>query len=167
MRKAPILTCGLLVAFVTVANVLPAGAAEPAASSSCARQVEAAVKAVLATQTAAWNRGDLEGFTSGYSEDTAFLSPSGLTRGRREVLARYKKRYPDQKTMGILTLDVQEVRVFESPGTGKTCASGASLAARWRLDYPDQPEKKSAEGATLLVLRPRGESWEIVEDASM
>ena len=44
---------------------------------------------------------------------------------------------------------------------------GLSVAARWRLAYPDQPDKKTAEGLTLLVLRPRGDSWEIVQDASM
>jgi hypothetical protein len=44
---------------------------------------------------------------------------------------------------------------------------GVSVAARWRLAYPDQPEKKTAEGLTLLVLRRHGDSWEIVQDASM
>lgn len=167
MRQAPILTRGLLLALVTAAGVLPARAAEPAAPSPCAQRVEAAVKAVLATQSAAWNRGDLEAFTAVYAEDASFLSPSGLTRGRQQVLARYKKRYPDQKAMGTLTLEVQEVRAFAGAGTGKACAAGAAVAARWKLAYPDQPEKKTAEGLTLLVLRPRGESWEIVDDASM
>ncbi len=38
-----------------------------------------------------------------------------------------------------------------------------TILARWRLAYPEKPE---ATGLTLLVLRPRADGWEIVEDAS-
>jgi uncharacterized protein (TIGR02246 family) len=139
------------------------GAGEP----GCARKAEDAVKALLATQSAAWNRGDLEAFTAVYAEDASFLSPNGITHGRHQVLERYRLRYPDKKAMGILTLEVQETRMF-STGAGRSCAvQGVSVAAHWRLAYPDQTEKKTAEGSTLLVLRPRGGSWEIVQDASM
>ncbi len=165
MRPLRTLASLLVVLLALLDSVRPAAAAEMP-SSGCAQQVETAVKAVLATQSAAWNRGDLATFTSVYAADASFLSPSGLTRGRQQVLARYRKRYPDQKAMGTLTLDVQEVRTFGT-GTGKACAAGAAVAARWKLAYPDQPEKKTAEGLTLLVLQPRGESWEIVDDASM
>lgn len=124
---------------------------------------EAQVAALLRTQAEAWSRGDLEAFTSVYAEDAAFLSPSGLTRGRREVLARYRKRYPDAAAMGKLTLEVIETRVFPW-GKG---AAGASVAARWRLEYPGQADRKTAEGLTLIVLRRTAKSWEIVQDASM
>ncbi len=138
------------------------GAGDP----GCARKAEEAVKALLATQSAAWSRGDLEGFTAVYAEDATFVSATGLTHGRQQVLERYRRRYPDKKAMGTLTLDVRETRTF--PAAGKSCAiEGVSVAARWKLAYPDQPEKKTAEGSTLLVLRPRGGSWEIVQDASM
>ncbi len=137
-----------------------------AGESGCARKAEEAVKALLTTQSAAWNRGDLEGFTAVYAEDASFVSPTGLTHGRQQVLERYRRRYPDKKAMGILTLDVLETRTF--PAASKSCdITGVSVAARWRLAYPDQPEKKTAEGSTLLVLRPRGSSWEILQDASM
>jgi uncharacterized protein (TIGR02246 family) len=138
-----------------------------AASSGCAQQAKDAVRALLATQSAAWNRGDLEAFTAVYAEDASFLSPTGLTHGRDQVLARYKKRYPDQKAMGTLSLDVVETRPLVG-GEGPPCeVPGASVAARWKLVYPGQPGKKTAEGLTLLVLRHRGATWEIVEDASM
>ena len=136
------------------------------ADPGCARKAEEAVKALLATQSAAWTRGDLEGFTAVYAEDATFVSATGLTHGRQQVLERYRRRYPDQKAMGTLTLDVRETRTF--PAKSQSCAiEGVSVAARWKLAYPDQPEKKTAEGSTLLVLRPRGGSWEIVQDASM
>ena len=124
---------------------------------------EAQVAALLRTQSEAWSRGDLEAFTSVYAEDAAFLSPSGLTRGRREVLERYRKRYPDAAAMGKLTLEVLETRLFPQ---GKE-AAGASVAARWRLEYPGQADRKTAEGLTLIVLRRTAKSWKIVQDASM
>jgi peptidoglycan/xylan/chitin deacetylase (PgdA/CDA1 family) len=132
-----------------------------------------AVASLLKVQSDAWNRGDLETFTSVYAEDASFLSPTGLTQGRQQVLERYRRRYPDQKAMGILTLEILETRPaqgveFTPLGDARPSrVQGVSVAARWRLAYPDQPDKKTAEGLTLLVLRRHGDSWEIVEDASM
>lgn len=124
---------------------------------------EAQVAALLRMQAEAWSRGDLEAFTSVYAEDAAFLTADGLTRGRRDVLERYRKRYPDAAAMGKLTLEVLETRVFP-PGKE---AAGVSVAARWRLEYPGQADRKTAEGLTLVVLRRTEKSWEIVQDASM
>jgi ketosteroid isomerase-like protein len=132
-----------------------------------------AVAALLKTQADAWNRGDLEAFTSVYAEDASFLSPNGLTQGRQQVLERYRRRYPDQKAMGTLTLEILEARPaqgVELTALGDARPSrvhGLSVAARWRLAYPGQPDRKTAEGMTLLVLRRQGDSWEIVQDASM
>jgi uncharacterized protein (TIGR02246 family) len=149
-----------------VLGLLAGSALHGAGDGGCAKKAEEAVKALLTTQSAAWNRGDLEGFSAMYAEDASFLSPTGVTHGRQQVLERYRLRYADKKAMGILTLDVLETRVV--PAESKVCKiAGVSVAARWRLAYPDQPEKKTAEGTTLLVLRPRGGSWEIVQDASM
>jgi peptidoglycan/xylan/chitin deacetylase (PgdA/CDA1 family) len=138
-----------------------------------AQDARTAVEALLKTQSDAWNRGDLDTFTSVYAEDASFLSPTGLTQGRQKVLERYRHRYPDRKAMGTLSLEIIEVRPaqgIEVTALGDARPSrvqGLSVAARWRLAYPDQPEKKTAEGLTLLVLRRHGDSWEIVEDASM
>jgi peptidoglycan/xylan/chitin deacetylase (PgdA/CDA1 family) len=132
-----------------------------------------AVAALLKTQSDAWNRGDLEAFTSVYAEDASFLSPTGLTQGRQQVLERYRRRYPDQKAMGTLTLEILEARPaqgveFTALGDARPGrVHGLSVAARWRLAYPGQPDRKTAEGMTLLVLRRQGDSWEIVQDASM
>jgi uncharacterized protein (TIGR02246 family) len=124
-------------------------------------EVRKAVAAVLDRQAQAWNRGDLEAFVSVYAEDAAFVSPTGLTRGRQAVLDRYRKRYPDKAAMGTLSLEVLETR-FANGDDGRI--HGASLVARWTLAYPDKP---AASGLTLLVLHPRGEGWAIVQDASM
>lgn len=128
------------------------------------------VRKLIETQVEAWNRGDLDAFTSAYAEDAAFLSPSGLTRGRDEVLTRYRKRYPDATAMGKLRLEPIEMR--PASGTEFTLVGGAkpsrvhgvSVAARWELSYPD---KEPASGLTLIVFRRNRDGWEIVQDASM
>ena len=152
--------CRLLSAFVLLCLLAPPAlrAADPSPEDQ--------VKALLRTQAEAWSRGDLAAFTSVYAEDAAFLSPSGLTRGRREVLERYRRRYPDAAAMGKLTLEVLETRLFPADPGGHPVA-GASVAARWRLEYPGQADRKTAEGLTLIVLRRTATSWEIVQDASM
>jgi len=147
------------VTLLTLLMLPPVIRAEPASGT----EPEEQVAALLRAQADAWSRGDLEAFTSVYAEDASFLSPTGLTRGRREVLERYRKRYPDKAAMGNLTLDVIEARTFPA---GKT-AEAVSVVARWRLEYPGQAERKTAEGLTLLVLRRAGGGWEIVQDASM
>ena len=153
-----------LVVFLALSGLLlsPLPAAEPRQGASPEEQVAA----LLHAQADAWNRGDLEAFTAVYAEDATFVTPNGLTHGRREVLERYRKRYPDQAAMGKLTLEVIEARAFPS---GKD-AKAVSVAARWRLEYPGQADRKTAEGWTLLVLRRVGKGgggWEIVQDASM
>lgn len=113
------------------------------------------VKSVITAQAEAWNRGDLDAFCAVYAKDALFLSPSGTTRGRDQVLARYKKRYPDKKAMGTLSFEFLETR--ES-------ATLVTVAAKWKLSYPDKP---AAQGVTLVVLQRRGDRWEILQDASM
>ena len=122
---------------------------------------ESAAAAVLKRQTEAWNRGDLEAFCAVYDEDATYASPSGIVHGRAAVLERYRKRYADRAAMGTLRLDVQEARAAAAPEAA--VVQGVSIVARWRLAYPDRPD---ASGLTLLVLRPVGDEWQIVQDAS-
>jgi peptidoglycan/xylan/chitin deacetylase (PgdA/CDA1 family) len=134
------------------------------------QDTQTAVHALLRKQAEAWNQGDLEAFCAVYAEDAAFVSPTGLTRGRAQVLERYRKRYPDKKAMGTLSFEFLETRLakgIEYSYFGDALPSrvhGVSVVARWTLAYPD---KASASGLTLLVLHRRGDGWEIVEDASM
>jgi ketosteroid isomerase-like protein len=127
-------------------------------------------ESVLTTQVAAWNAGDLEAFCTVYADDAAYIGSSGITRGREAILARYRERYPDRAAMGTLSFEVVEARPasgVEVTMMGDAAPSrvhGVSIVARWRLDYPD---RDAAEGLTLIVLRRRGEGWEMVQDASM
>jgi uncharacterized protein (TIGR02246 family) len=139
--------------------LLAAAAADDApkpAAPAGEEAVRRAVAAAIERQVQAWNRGDLEGFVSVYAEDAAFVSPTGLTRGRQALLERYRKRYPDKAAMGKLSLEILETRLAG--------ADGVSVVARWTLAYPDKP---FASGLTLLVLHRHDDGWKIVQDASM
>jgi uncharacterized protein (TIGR02246 family) len=139
-------------------------AANPAPAEASAPEAEgphAGIRALLEEQAAAWTRGDLEAFCAGYAEDATFVSPGGLTQGRAEVLARYRKRYPDRAAMGALALELLEVRA--APGAG--APRSVSAVARWTLSGT---ERETAAGLTLLVFhREPGGPWRIVQDASM
>lgn len=111
--------------------------------------------AYLARQAAAWSKGDLDGFCQSYADDAVFVSPSGVTKGRAEVLARYKKKYPDAKAMGKLALEPIDLRVS---------GDSATIAAKWTLTYPDKPP---ASGHTVVVFIRYNGRWRIVHDASM
>lgn len=125
---------------------------------------ERQVKDLLLEQASAWNHGDLPGFCSAYADDALFLSPSGVTRGRAEILARYQKRYGNApETMGSLTLEVLEVR-----GDG----NAASVAMRWRLLWDPAQKKEPASGLSLVTLYKERDAkgaaqWRIHQDASM
>jgi uncharacterized protein (TIGR02246 family) len=114
------------------------------------------VRALVVSQVAAWNRGDLEGFCAGYADDAVFVAPSGVTHGRDAVLARYLKKYGgDRASMGTLAIEPLDVRQ----------ADGAvSVAARWTLTWDDKP---LATGSTVIVFTRVGGAWRIVHDASM
>jgi len=128
------------------------------------------VAQLLARQAEAWTRGDLEAFCAAYAEDATFLTPSGSTHGRQQVLERYRLRYPGREAMGALTLELLETRT--AWGTEISLLDDAvpsrihavSVVARWTLRRAGQPD---ATGLTLLALRPRGDGWQIVQDASM
>jgi uncharacterized protein (TIGR02246 family) len=119
--------------------------------------VKATLTALLDTQAAAWNRGDLEAFCSVYADDATFVTPKGLTQGRSVILERYRKSYPDRAAMGTLSFEIVEVRAGPSGGA-------SSMVARWTLAYPG---KEAKSGLTLLMFHRIGSAWRIVQDASM
>src|ERR1700677_4666619 len=115
---------------------------------------EAAIRAVLEMQTAAWNRGDIDTFMTSYwnSEQTEFLGANGIAHGWQSVLDRYHHSYPDRKTMGTLTFSDLEVHL--------TCADAAYVVGKFHLvRESDQPS-----GVFSLDFRKFPEGWRIVLD---
>ncbi len=75
---------------------------------------EKSIRGLLATQTEAWNRGDIEQFMHGYWENDSlmFIGKSGVTYGWTNTLNNYKKGYPDTAAMGKLHFDLIQGAVF-------------------------------------------------------
>ena len=73
---------------------------------------ELAIRQMLSTQDAAWNKGDVEGFMQGYwqNDSLMFIGKSGITYGWKNTLENYKKGYPDTAAMGKLDFNILEVK---------------------------------------------------------
>lgn len=140
--------------FLVVALALLAGDNSPAAARMAEADAGAAIRDLLDRQSAAWNRGDVEGFMAGYwkSEKTTFAGSNGVFRGWQALLERYRRTYPDRAAMGTLTFSELEIT---------TLAPDAALVlGRWHLDRSSGP----VGGVFSLVVRKLPEGWRIVHD---
>lgn len=81
-------------------------------SLSAQSKNEIAIRKILAEQTAAWNRGDIKKFMTGYWENDSlmFIGKSGVTYGWTNTLNNYKKSYPDTTAMGKLSFNIISVK---------------------------------------------------------
>jgi ketosteroid isomerase-like protein len=115
---------------------------------------EAAIRAVLEAQAAAWNRGDVPAYMDGYdrSPKTEFVGGDSITRGWQQVLDRYKQKYDTREKMGTLTFSDLEINVLS--------ADAALVLGRWRLKRAnDEPH-----GTFTLLFRKTKAGWRIVHD---
>ena len=113
-----------------------------------------AIRKVMDDQTAAWNRGDIEGFMEGYwkSDQLLFISTTGQTRGWQPTLDRYKKSYDTRAKMGTLTFSDLEITFLSK--------KSASVIGSWSLARgADNPH-----GKFTLIFRKFKDGWKIVHD---
>ena len=114
----------------------------------------AAIRAVIDKQEAAWNRGDIEAFMTGYapSSTTTFVSGDEVTQGWQTVHDRYAKKYDSREKMGTLT--------FSNLTITPLCDNTAIVLGSWHL------ERKSDEphGKFTLLFRKLPDGWRIVLD---
>lgn len=116
-----------------------------------------AITQLLATQTAAWNRGDVASFMQGYwrSDSLVFIGKRGLTYGWQPTLDNYRRSYPNAAAMGQLRFDNLRVTP-DGP-------DAAHVVGRWHLARPGLGD---LQGHYLLVLRHLNGQWVIVADHS-
>ncbi len=109
--------------------------------------------AVLAKQTQAWNRGDIEGFMEGYwkSNQLIFTSGGKIRRGWQATINSYKANYT-QETMGKLTFSDLDIVL--------TADNEAVVMGRWHLGGL----KTEPQGGFILVFRKLAEGWRIIRD---
>jgi ketosteroid isomerase-like protein len=117
---------------------------------------ESAIRQILDNQTAAWNRGDVDGFMKGYWENDSlmFIGKSGVTYGWSNTLKNYKKNYPDTATMGKLAFTLIEVK--------KLSKEYYHITGKWFL-------KRSigdVGGHFTLLFRKINGRWVIISDHS-
>jgi ketosteroid isomerase-like protein len=117
---------------------------------------EVSVRAILDRQVADWNKGDLEGFLSGYwnSPKVVFQSGGRRSDGWEAMRDRYRRRYQAEgKAMGRLVFSSVEI---EPLGPEAIMVRGA-----WRLAMPDETKPG---GLFTLIFRKLPEGWKIVHD---
>jgi ketosteroid isomerase-like protein len=123
-------------------------AAEPA-------KTDREIQAVLDAQVLAWNKGDLEGFMTGYwkSPDLTFFSGGDLTSGWQQSLDRYRKRYQSEgREMGKLAFSDLQIR----PAGDEM----AWVRGRFKLIT----SKETFGGLFTLIFQRKPEGWRIVHD---
>jgi len=117
-------------------------------------QIAAEIRKVMDDQSAAWNRGDIDGFMAGYwkSEKLTFISGTEVTRGWQPTLDRYKKGYDSRAKMGVLNFTDLEFTVLSK--------DAAVVLGSWALTR----EKDNPHGKFTLTFRKFKEGWRIVMD---
>jgi ketosteroid isomerase-like protein len=118
-----------------------------------------AIAQVLATQSAAWNRGDIPTFMAGYwhSDSLVFIGKNGATYGWQPTLDNYRRTYGDASQMG--QLDFSGLRI--SP----LSAGVAQVVGHWHLARPSATTG-DLQGQFLLIFRRLDGHWVIVADHS-
>ena len=112
------------------------------------------IEKVMTEQTAAWNRGDIDGFMEGYwkSEEMRFVSGNSVSMGWQAALDRYKKSYDTRAKMGELT--------FEDPVIVVLDKNNAYVFGRFILVR----ENDKPTGLFTLVFRRTKDGWKIIHD---
>ena len=126
-----------------------------AAAEGSDADAKQAIQSVLDQQVAAWNRGDIKGFMSGYwnSPDLIYVGNTKVTRGWQTLLDRYQD-YSKTSAGQIGTLELQETQItLLSP-------ESALVWGTYRVLQPGQDRK----GLYTLVLRRFQEGWRTVYD---
>ena len=113
-----------------------------------------AIRKVMDEQTAAWNRGDIEGFMQGYwkSESLEFVSGDNVTKGWQPTLDRYKKSYDSREKMGTLTFSGLTINVLNK--------EWATVLGSWSLARAQD----TPHGKFTLIFRKFKDGWRIVHD---
>jgi ketosteroid isomerase-like protein len=130
--------------------------ASPARADDDSEVAVRGTRAVLAQQVVDWNKGDLDGFLSGYwnSPKVVFMSGGSRFDGYEAMRDRYRRRYKaDGMAMGQLAFSDLEV---ESLGPEAVLARG-----RFRLTMADGTKPT---GLFTLIVRKFPEGWKIVHD---
>jgi len=123
---------------------------------------EAAIRAVLAEQEAAWNRGDLEAFMQAYddSPETTFIGAE-VRKGYEPILERYRTAYANRDQMGTLKFSNLEVRLLAG---ANGVVEYAIVTGNFHLERTTTGTAKKNDGVFSLVWHRGTKGWKIILD---
>ena len=121
---------------------------------------KAAIRAVIADQRAAWNRGDLDAFMHAYenSPETTFIGAQ-VRKGYEPILQRYREAYANREQMGVLTFSNVEIRLL--PGSS---SEYAIVTGNFHLERTATGAAKKTDGVFSLVWHRGPNGWKIILD---
>ncbi|MDQ6699980.1 MAG: nuclear transport factor 2 family protein [Acidobacteriota bacterium] len=121
-----------------------------------AQPPENSIRGVLQDQVAAWNRGDIASFMLAYEDSprTTFIGKD-IARGHKQVLERYRQRYPTAEKMGVLTFSDLDIRMLD--------ARNAAVIGRFHLKRAPVAGG-NADGIFSLVFQNTAAGWKIILD---
>ncbi|HYO98593.1 MAG TPA: nuclear transport factor 2 family protein [Pyrinomonadaceae bacterium] len=153
IRRAPFVWLGVVLVIALASQ--PACRRGGESEKGSAEDV-AAIRAVLDSQAAAWNRGDIEGYMDGYerADETTFISGNTVTRGWQTVHDRYKKSYDTREKMGTLAFSELEIKPLSE--------FYANVTGRWQLTRA----KDTPQGRFALIFRRTSAGWRIAQDTT-
>lgn len=113
------------------------------------------IRSIMDHQVAEWNKGNVDGFMSGYwkSEQMTFQSGNRRLKGYNALAAMYKKNYAGAK-MGTLTFKDIEIKPLAK--------NLFMVLGRWNVKTKD----KVQEGLFTLIVRKIENEWKIIHDHS-
>jgi beta-aspartyl-peptidase (threonine type) len=144
---------------LTVLVLFPLAQAQATAPDTEAAQApEGEIRALLNSQVAAWNHGDLKGYMQGYwhSDELTFFAADTESAGWEAAYQRYRTAYQAKdKEMGHLTFSNLRVQVL--------APDAAFVRGRWQLTMRDGSHRA---GLFTIILRHLPEGWRIIHDHS-
>ncbi|MEO6803640.1 MAG: DUF4440 domain-containing protein [Granulicella sp.] len=146
----------LLIAAFSLGTLTPPSLPAQEPPLHTATQQELDVVKVMLKQEAAWNRGDIDGFTQGYKNapDTLFISRQ-INRGFEGMAATYKQTYPTRAAMGNLGFSELEVRPLG--------ANFAVCVGKYHLER-SKKDGGNADGIFSQVFEKTDQGWKIILD---
>ena len=135
----------------------------PVQAAHAKQSDEAAIRAVLEAQVAAWNRGDIPAFMASYedSPETTFVGATSVNKGFQPILERYRQSYANRDQMGTLTFKDLDVRLLP-PASGVT--EYAVVTGRFHLERNTKGAATKDDGIFSLVWHKGPDGWKILLD---
>ena len=111
------------------------------------------VSKTMASQQAAWNRGDIPAFMNGYwdSDSLIFIGKSGTNTGYQTTLDNYLSSYPTMESMGALK--------FTNRSWTPLSKTTGLVIGKWQISDDEK-------GMYSLIWRQINGKWVIVVDHS-